>query len=57
MIVKKPEGFYLMTQDGSRSLGGPYKTREEAIRRENQVKQIEWLTKIAQQARDKRGES
>jgi hypothetical protein len=56
MIVKKPEGFYLMTQDGSRSLGGPYKTREEAIRRENQVKQIEWLTKIAQQARDKRGE-
>lgn len=56
MIVKKSDGFYLLTHDGSRSLGGPYKTREEAIRRENQVKQIEWLTKIAQQARDKRGE-
>ena len=56
MIVKKPEGFYLMTQDGDRSLGGPYKTREEAIRRENQVKQIEWLKRIAQQAREGRGE-
>ena len=56
MIVKKPEGFYLLTHDGSRSLGGPYKTREEAIRRENQVKQIEWLHKIADQAKDSRGE-
>jgi hypothetical protein len=37
MIKKTARGYVLYSQDGSRKLGGPYKTREEALRRERQV--------------------
>lgn len=37
MIVKKKDGYHLMSKDGSKHLGGPYKTREEAVNREKQV--------------------
>lgn len=37
MIVKKKDGYHLMSKDGAKHLGGPYKTREEAVAREKQV--------------------
>ena len=37
MIRKTPKGYVLYSTDGSRKLGGPYKTRAEALRRERQV--------------------
>lgn len=33
MIVKKNDKFYVMTKDGKKELGGPYETREEAVKR------------------------
>ncbi len=37
MIRKTAKGYVLYSKDGSRKLGGPYRTREEALRREHQV--------------------
>ena len=37
MIKKTARGYVLYSKDGSRKLGGPYKTREEALMRERQV--------------------
>jgi len=42
MIVKRTNGYVLMSKskgpNGKRTrLGGPYKTREEALKRQNQV--------------------
>ncbi len=37
MIRKTRAGYVLYSKDGSRRLGGPYRTREEALRRERQV--------------------
>jgi hypothetical protein len=37
MIKKTAKGYVLYSKDGSRKLGGLYKTREEALRRERQV--------------------
>jgi hypothetical protein len=37
MIQKTAKGYVHYSKDGSRKLGGPYKTREEALRRERQV--------------------
>ncbi|HEV8674208.1 MAG TPA: hypothetical protein VGX21_09180 [Methylomirabilota bacterium] len=37
MIKKTAKGYVLYTKDGSRKLGGPYKTRAEAVKRERQV--------------------
>lgn len=30
MIVKKKDGYYVLSEKSRRNLGGPYKTREEA---------------------------
>lgn len=35
--IKKTDGWYLYSKDGSRKLGGPYKTEEEVNKRERQV--------------------
>lgn len=32
MIVKRPDGYYVKSEEG-KNLGGPYKTREEAKKR------------------------
>lgn len=45
MIVKRQEGFYLLSRDGSRKLGGPYETREEAAKREQLILRIVELKK------------
>lgn len=37
MIVKTDKGWILYSKDGSRKLGGPYKTKKEAKKRERQV--------------------
>jgi hypothetical protein len=37
LIKKTAKGFVLYSKDGSRRLGGPYRTREEAVKRERQV--------------------
>jgi hypothetical protein len=37
MIRKTAKGYVLYSRDGSKKLGGPYRTREEAVKRERQV--------------------
>ena len=38
MIKKTDSGYVLYSKDGSKKLGGPYKTRDKAKQREEQVK-------------------
>ena len=33
MIVKTKEGYQVKSEDGSKNLGGPYKTEEQAKKR------------------------
>lgn len=40
MIVKKKDGFYVLSKKTKRNLGGPYKTRAEALKR---LKQVEYF--------------
>lgn len=37
MIVQKHDGYYVMSEDGTKKLGGPYKTHHEAAHRLSQV--------------------
>ncbi|MBI2049823.1 hypothetical protein HYT32_02900 [Candidatus Roizmanbacteria bacterium] len=37
MIVKRTDGYYVLSEKTKRNLGGPYKTREEAKKRLRQV--------------------
>ncbi|HEX8966005.1 MAG TPA: hypothetical protein VF820_06260 [Patescibacteria group bacterium] len=37
MIVKRKLGYYVLSEKTKRNLGGPYKTREEAVKRLRQV--------------------
>ncbi|HEV8308842.1 MAG TPA: hypothetical protein VGW35_14365 [Methylomirabilota bacterium] len=37
MIKKTAKGYVLYSKDGSKKLGGPYKTRDAALKRERQV--------------------
>lgn len=37
MIVKKKDGYYVLSKDGDKRLGGPFKTREEAVKRLQQI--------------------
>lgn len=37
MVVKEKDGYYVKSEDGSKNLGGPYKTREAAQKRLQQV--------------------
>ena len=37
MIIKKRDGYYVLSEKTRRNLGGPYKTREEAVKRLRQV--------------------
>lgn len=43
MIVKRKDGYYVLSEKTRRNLGGPYKTQKEALRR---LKQVEfWKSK------------
>ena len=37
MIVKKKDGYFVLSKKTKRNLGGPYKTRDEALVRLRQV--------------------
>jgi len=37
MIRKTPKGYVLLSKSTGKKLGGPYKTREQALKRERQV--------------------
>jgi hypothetical protein len=37
MIVKEKAGYSVKSSDGTKHLGGPYKTRDEAVKRLQQV--------------------
>lgn len=37
MIVKRKAGYYVLSEKTRRNLGGPYKTREAAVKRLRQV--------------------
>lgn len=38
MITKRGGKYFLMSKDGSKKLGGPYKNRDQAVERERQVR-------------------
>lgn len=37
VIVKREKGFYVLSHDKTKNLGGPYSTKKEAIKRLQQV--------------------
>ncbi len=37
MIVKREDGYYVISERTKKNLGGPYKTREEAEKRLREV--------------------
>ncbi len=37
MIVKRKAGYFVLSETTRRNLGGPYKKREEAVKRLRQV--------------------
>lgn len=37
MIVKRKKGYYVLSEKTRKNLGGPYKTRVEAVKRLQQV--------------------
>lgn len=40
MIKKQKDGYYVKSEDGSKNLGGPYKTMGQA---EKRLKQVEYF--------------
>lgn len=45
MIVKRREGYFVLSEKTRRNLGGPYKTREEVVKRLRQVEFFKHLNK------------
>jgi hypothetical protein len=45
MIVKRKEGYFVISEKAKKNLGGPYKTREEAAKRLRQVEYFKHLKK------------
>ena len=37
MIIKRKDGYYVISEKTRKNLGGPYKVREEAVKRLRQV--------------------
>jgi len=44
MITKKRDGYYLKAKSTGKNLGGPYKTKAMALRRERQVKMFKHMS-------------
>lgn len=40
MIVKRKDGYHVVSEGGTKNLGGPYKTRAEA---EHRLRQVEFF--------------
>jgi hypothetical protein len=45
MIVKRKTGYYVLSEKSRRNMGGPYKTRKEAVKRLGQVEFFKHLKK------------
>lgn len=45
MIVKRKGGYYVLAEKTRRNLGGPYRTREEAVKRLRQIEYFKHLKK------------
>jgi len=45
MIVKRKDGYYVLSEKKRRNMGGPYKTRKEAVKRLGQVEYFKHLGK------------
>jgi len=45
MIIKRKDGYYVLSEKTRRNMGGPYKTREEARKRLQQVEYFKRLKK------------
>ena len=45
MIVKKKDGYFVISEKSGRNLGGPYKTKEEAKKRLRQIEYYKHLKK------------
>jgi hypothetical protein len=43
MIVKKKDGYYVLSKKTRKNLGGPYKTRAEAVKR---LRQVEFFKRV-----------
>jgi hypothetical protein len=43
MIVKRKAGYFVLSEATRRNLGGPYKTRAEAVKRLGQVEYFKHL--------------
>lgn len=43
MIIKRKGKYYLFSKDGGKKLGGPYNSRDEALKREKQVNYFKHL--------------
>lgn len=43
MIVKRKDGYYVLSEKTKRNMGGPYKTKEEAKKRLRQVEYFKHL--------------
>jgi hypothetical protein len=43
MIVKRKAGYYVLSEQTKRNLGGPYKTRTEAVLR---LRQVEYFKRL-----------
>ena len=43
MIVKRKDGYYVLSEKTRRNMGGPYKTKEEAKKRLQQVEYFKHL--------------
>jgi len=37
MIVKRKDGYHMISEKNKKNLGGPYKTRGEAVKRLQQI--------------------
>ncbi len=37
MIIKREEGYYVVSEETKKNLSGPYKTRAEAVKRLREV--------------------
>jgi len=44
MIVKKKDGYYVLSKKTKKNLGGPYAKREEALKR---LRQVEFFKHLA----------
>lgn len=43
MIIKRKEGYYVISKNTKKHLGGPYKKREDAVHR---LQQVEYFKRI-----------